>query len=427
MLLPSVHVGIQTLRANPIRTLLSTLGIVMGAASLVGVLSIGDGAQITARRQLERLGMQAVAITPRSVDIVDGLPVPHNNFPIFTVDHVRALSAHLGPATVVVMTTPPSAGTFLRPGGGAPGAAIVTGVYGSAAALFGGAGIAHGRFLTESEMAGDARVAVVSHNLAIELTKGQSPVAALAVPLRLQGETWTIVGVFDEAADQRTFNIYVPLHSTVRDKMLPAAVPQPGQRPLPVPANARNILVRAPQVEDVVSTRTRVEAWADATEPRWRIEPQITIVSQGLERLQQLNQGMLMFKLLMGSFAGIALLVGGIGIMNVLLAAVAERTREIGVRKASGATRRDIVAQFLAESVAISLAGSLLGAIVGFVGATLISWVIRRQTSTPFFAIFTLSSFAISMGAAATVGLIFGVYPALRAARLSPVDAMRYD
>ncbi len=425
--LSSVQVGIQTLRANPVRTLLSTLGIVMGAASLVGVLSIGDGAQITARRQLERLGMQAVAVTPRSVDIVDGLPVPHNNFPIFTIDHLRSLSAYLSPASAVVMTTPPSAGTFLRPDGGAPGATIVTGVYGSLEALFGGVGIAHGRFLTESEMAGDTRVAVVSHNLAIELTKGKSVVAALSTPLTLQGEAWTIVGVFDEAADQRTFNVYVPLQSSLRDKMLPATVPQPGQRPLPVPARVRNILIRAPQVEDVIGTRTKVEAWADTTDPRWRKEPQITVVSQGVERLQQLNQGMLMFKLLMGSFAGISLLVGGIGIMNVLLAAVAERTREIGVRKATGATRRDIVAQFLSESVTISLAGSLLGAAVGFLGATAISWLVRRQTATPFFAIFTWSSFAVSMGAAAAVGLMFGVYPALKAARLSPVDAMRYE
>ncbi len=353
--LPSVQIGIQTLRANPVRTILSTLGVVMGAASLVGVLSIGDGAQVVARRQLERLGVQAVVVTPRTVDIVDGLPIPHDHFPAFTIDHARSLSAHLGPTSSVVLTTPPAAGTFVRPAG-TTGAAAVTGVYGSLQALLGGAAILHGRFLTDSEMAGDARVAVISHNLAIELAAGKPLVGLLAVPMTLQGQAWTIVGVLDAAADRRTFNVYVPVNSRLRDQMPQAALPQPGQRPIAVPRDARTLLVRAPKVEDVLTTRAQIEAWADATDPQWRKEPQVTIVSQGADRLRELNQGMLMFKLVMGSFAAISLLVGGIGIMNVLLAAVAERTREIGVRKASGATRHDIVAQFLAESVTISLA-----------------------------------------------------------------------
>src|SRR5262249_28037880 len=149
--------------------------------------------------------------------------------------------------------------------------------------------------------------------------------------------------------------------------------------------------------------------------------------SQGVERLRQLDQGLLAFKLVMGSFGAIALVVGGIGIMNVLLAAVAERTREIGVRKATGATRRDILAQFLAESVTISLAGSLLGSVVGFSAAVGISALIRWRTGTPFYAVFTLPTLAVSLLSAIVVGLVFGIYPALKAARLSPVDAMRYE
>jgi putative ABC transport system permease protein len=425
--LPSVQVGLQTLRANPVRTLLSTLGIVMGAASLAGVLSVGDGAQSTARRQLQLLGVQTVVVAPRTVDIVDGLPVPYENFPRLGIDHVRTLATRLGPASAVVMMTPPGAAMFVRPAGGARGAALVTGVYGSLDALLGGAGILHGRFFTESEMAGDARVAVISHNFAVELASGKPLVDLLASGMMLQGEAWPVVGVLDQAADQRTFNVYVPMNAMAREKFPQANIPQAGQRPIAVPANARTILVRAPRVEDVLTTKTSIESWADATDPQWRRQPQLTIVSQGAERLQQLNQGMLAFKLVMGSFGAIALVVGGIGIMNVLLAAVAERTREIGVRKAAGATRRDILAQFLAESVTISLAGSMLGTVVGFSAAAGISALIRWRTGTPFYAVFTFPSLTVSLGATIVIGLVFGIYPALKAARLSPVDAMRYE
>src|SRR5436190_18393097 len=139
MMLPSVQVGLQTLRANPIRTLLSTLGIVMGAASLVGVLAAGDGAFLMARRQLERLGMQAIVVTPTTIDIVDGLPIPRSAFPVFTIDNAKALAAHLGSTSAVALMTPRGAGTFMTAPGAAPRAAAVTGVYGSPEALFGGA------------------------------------------------------------------------------------------------------------------------------------------------------------------------------------------------------------------------------------------------------------------------------------------------
>jgi putative ABC transport system permease protein len=358
--------------------------------------------------------------------------MPRSGFPVFSIDNTKALAAHLGGTSAVALTTPPGVGGFVTAAGTTPRAAAVTGVYGASEALFGGAGVVNGRFLTEDEMAGQATVAVIAHNLAKELAGDKAVTSVLATPLMLQGRPWTVVGVLDEAADQRRFGVFVPIGSlplaaSQGTVVVPPAPGEPVQRGGPPPANARNILVRAPQVEDVLSTHAKVEAWADATEPRWRKDQQVTIVSQGVERLRQINQGMLGFKLLMGSFAAISLVVGGIGIMNVLLAAVAERTREIGVRKAAGATRRDILVQFLAESVTISLTGSTLGGMLGFAGAVGITAFIRWQTNTPMYAVFTLSTFVVAMGTAIAVGLIFGVYPALKAARLSPVDAMRFE
>jgi putative ABC transport system permease protein len=129
----------------------------------------------------------------------------------------------------------------------------------------------------------------------------------------------------------------------------------------------------------------------------------------------------------MGAFTAISLVVGGIGIMNVLLASVMERTREIGVRKATGARRRDILTQFLAESVTISLAGALLGAAAGLAAAFISTAIMRSQTGAPVYAVATWQTLAVSMSAAILVGIVFGMYPALKAAYLSPIDAMRYE
>ena len=391
----------------------------MGAASLVGVLSAGDGAFALARRQIQRFGLQAIGVAPRTVDVVDGLSIPRSTYPTFSIEQARSLSTQLGSQADVALAAGGGVGTFVKSSGGPPRATTVLGAYGSLDALLGGVPIAHGRFLTAEEMAGDGAVVVISSNLAQELAAGKSPVSVLNTPLLLEGRRWTIVGVLEETGTSRNFNVIVPIGA------FPLATSQ-GQGASRF-AGVRSLQVLAPRIEDVLRLQSQVEAWADATEPKWRKESLVTISSQGAERLRQLNQGMLIFKLLMGSFAAISLVVGGIGIMNVLLAAVAERTREIGVRKAAGATRRDIVVQFLSESVVISLAGSMLGAVVGLGGATGITGFIRWRTATPMYAVFTWQTFAISMGTAIAVGLIFGVYPALKAARLSPVDAMRYE
>src|SRR5262245_44261340 len=165
-MLPSVRVAVQTLRANPVRTLLSTLGIVMGAASLVGVLSLGDGAEAFARQQIERRGLQVIAIAPRTTDTVDGLTVPRSSYPTFRIEDVHALRAAVMRGSSVVMTVE-GAGTFVTRSGGPNRAAMVTGVVGSASAA--GLTVVHGRFLSDEEMARGTRAVVVSYRLAREL------------------------------------------------------------------------------------------------------------------------------------------------------------------------------------------------------------------------------------------------------------------
>jgi putative ABC transport system permease protein len=144
-------------------------------------------------------------------------------------------------------------------------------------------------------------------------------------------------------------------------------------------------------------------------------------------RVEQLTQALFVFKILMGAITGVSLLVGGVGIMNVLLASVVERTREIGVRKAAGARHRDILVQFLAESVTITSAGAALGVLLGLGIAFLTAAIMRAQTNAPVHAAVSFNTIAVAGLASVMVGLAFGLYPALRAARLSPIDAIRHE
>ena len=192
--------------------------------------------------------------------------------------------------------------------------------------------------------------------------------------------------------------------------------------PAPRAAEPPVLLLRAERVETVEALTRTVERWATA-----RHGDAVTVTATGRERLRGAAQGILIFKLLMGSFTAIALLVGGIGIMNVLLASVLERTREIGVRRSVGARRRDVVLQLLAESVAIALTGSLIGLATGIGGAFAVTALMRARTEALIYAAVTPGTIVASIAAATITGLVFGVYPALRAAKLAPVDAIRAE
>ncbi|MBX9929142.1 MAG: FtsX-like permease family protein [Gemmatimonadaceae bacterium] len=167
-----------------------------------------------------------------------------------------------------------------------------------------------------------------------------------------------------------------------------------------------------------------IQEWLANRYGRWERRVK---VETSASRLEQAQRAMLTFKLFMGAITGISLVVGGIGIMNVLLASVTERTREIGVRKAIGARRRDLLYQFLAESVAISGFGALIGLALGIGVTTVVTAIVRARTEAALQPGFSLSSLLVVAVSAIGVGIVFGIYPALRAARLSPIDAIRHE
>ena len=407
----AIQVAAQTLRAHPLRSLLSTLGVVMGVASLVAVLAIGDGIERYVRGEIERTtDLQTIAVEARTDDVVDGVRIPRTSFAQFSLATADSLAKRLAGRAEVSLSV---SGSALLPSAdpARPRAAVVSAGTPFFAKWHQPTMLA-GRVFTEAEMRAATPVAAITDGLAELVVPGADPASAVGRQVVLSGSPFRVVGVVTSKGEKKVL-AFVPI-TLASLAMVPTSTPR-----------APALLVRAARVEAVDSLRAEIAAWLA---PRFGPAGEGYAVMDGpVARLRQARQGILVFKLMMGTFAGISLLVGGIGIMNVLLAAVLERTREIGVRKALGARRRDILVQFLSESAVISSAGAALGIVLGLGGAFLASTMMRHFAKATIHAAFSWTSVLTAAAISVAIGLAFGMYPALRAARLSPVDAMRTE
>jgi len=404
-----IRVGFVSLRSNPLRTFLSTLGVIMGVASLVAVLAVGDGVEKFARSAIERsTDLQTIVVASRTVDQVDGVQVPRDSVLRFGLGSRDSIAALLGSRARVSIRD--SRAAMVSGGRITQRAALVFGTVPDAEERINPKYLA-GRFISQGELQEQAMVTVISQTLA-EALAGDAT-AAMGKQVILRDAAFTLIGVMERTgAEDKRLVALVPY--SVIDRVGTGAE---GDTP--------TLVIRARAVEEVPALRTEVEQWLRAHVGLG--DKSYEIQTSAVDQLAQARQGILVFKLTLGTFAGIALLVGGIGIMNVLLSAVIERTREIGIRKAVGATQGDIMMQFLSESVAIACAGALLGTLLGLAGAFGATAMMRHITEAPVEAAFRLSSIAVAAIIAVTVGLVFGSYPAVRAARLSPIDAIRHE
>jgi putative ABC transport system permease protein len=410
----SFLVGMQTLRANPLRTILSTLGVIMGVGSMVSVLAMGDGVEKYAREQVARTtDLQAIAISPNLVQRIDGIFVRRNDVVSFTVQDLDSLKAAVPEAASVDLTT--SGGTIAQRDSAARGRGLS--IIAGASTLPLAAQFAErkmtirdGRTFSDEESRSGKAVVILRASSADSIGGGS---ALVGQTILLQRRPFEVVGILAPVEGER-LEAFVPFGATEG-----IIFGFGGSGP-----TAQLSLV-ARRVEDVEQAKQRAERFfARRYGQAWR--QRVNVVANSA-RVEQLTQALTVFKILMGAITGVSLLVGGIGIMNVLLAAVVERTREIGVRKATGARNRDILVQFLSESVAITSVGAAMGVLLGLGVAFATAAIMRATTQAVVYAAISLNTILIAAFASVIVGVTFGLYPALRASRLSPIDAIRHE
>ncbi len=401
------------LRAQKTRTLLTALGIVFGVGSVIGMLAIGSGAKEESLRFIEQLGVRNILIDSRQATSQEEYQQRRRSSPGLSERDVRVLQANIEAIeTLSPRRTLHPARVLPKPSRDIPELYGVRSSYEAIHSLR----LAEGRFFTDADDAESAAVCVLGESAKVNLL-GYAPAVGKHVKVN---DTWLeVVGVLHEqlvagsqssgGAMQDINNIvYIPLN-TIQYRYWDQSY---GMK------------------DELDGVELRLKPEADSIEVAKVVTSVLSNMHHNVQDftvtipaalLAQQQRTQTIFTYVMVAIAAISLLVGGIGIMNIVLATVLERTREIGIRRSIGARRLDIVRQFLTESVMISVGGGLLGIGFGFFLAWLIAQTAEWKT------IVTTASVVIAFGVSVIVGVVFGIYPAVKASRINPIDALRYE
>jgi putative ABC transport system permease protein len=397
----SVGIALQNIKANPLHTFLSTLGIIIGVASLVAILALGDGLEQTGREQLANTtSLNILNISSDSYKTVDEIRVPIQNRPKLTVAHARYLEEkYVNRATVEIIDRTTAEVSF----GDSTTSTYLQGNLENGLEFINDT-LAYGRFFTREDIERTQRVAVVTHALTSRWNINTDNL--LGSTFKIFGEEFEVIGVFPEReGDVPRIAIPLSIYSELKE-------------------GYPTISLKVDKAEEIPVIEEEIRPWLD--EEFETGADGFSLVSNK-SRIEQFSRGILLFKLVMGAITGISVLVGGIGVMNVLLISVTERTKEIGIRKASGAKKKDIVMQFMSESVTISLVGCAFGWILGMIGLLIFVPLVNNLTNANFSAAVSIDTVLVVMLIALVIGVVFGTYPAWRASQLDPIDAIRHE
>lgn len=435
----TAQLAVKSLLLHPMRSALTVLGIFIGVASVIWLLAIGEGISAKAQQQIVSLGADNIlvrSVKPASEDLINTsfgpvvyglkrsdyvrlvatIPTIERALPIREIRREFRHQTHLVDGRLVGCTPQYAEVTRLQ--------------------------VDRGRFLVDTDVRSEKKYCAISAEVAERLFIYEDP---LGQTVMVDQDFYTVVGVMKRrnptaaiggsfAAQDFANDVYVPI-TTIWRRIGDLVV---NRRP----GTFEGEIVELSQVTLKVNDVSQVLQTADVvrnTLEAYHQLPDFGVVVP-LELLEQARTTRLMFIVLLGFIAAISLVVGGIGIMNIMLATVTERTREIGIRRALGARRRDIVRQFLAETIALSILGGLLGILGGLTCGPLTGWF-RRSVESSFPHVMenlpdlvrTVTpeiipwSIPLAFGISVVVGVVFGIYPAIRAARMDPIEALRHE
>jgi putative ABC transport system permease protein len=406
-----LRVALGALRVNKLRSALTMLGIIIGVAAVIIMIAVGNGAQARVEDQMRSLGSNLIIVFSASSTFT-GARSGAGGLQTISEDDAYAISRELPDE---IQTAAPA----LRGSGQvvAGNANWSTSFYGVTPEYFEAREwpVAEGRLIEQAEVNGAAKVALIGRTVATNLFGDESPIDQV---IRIRKVPLTVIGVLESkgqnmmGSDQDDI-VLMPI-STARKRIL-------GATALAKSRSVGSISVKVRQGADIKAAE---EHMRELLRQRHRLQPgqeDDFNVRNLSELLQAQEASSRVLAMLLAAVASVSLLVGGIGIMNIMLVSVTERTREIGLRMAVGARGHDILTQFLVEAVTLALIGGLVGVMLGIGGAYAIGhfaeWRVELSTA----------SIALAVGFAAAVGIFFGFYPARKAAALSPIEALRYE